>query len=159
MLVKGADVVAISRDSDDQWSSIGLVYMQDLHLTHWGRVTHISVSKLTIIYSDNGLSPGQRQAIRWINAGILLIWTIGANFTEILSEIHIFLIKKMHLKISSGKWWTFCPCLNSLWPNDAIWQYRSGSTLTQIMACWLMAPSHYLNKYWLIISEAQWYSY
>ena len=26
-------------------------------LTHWGRVTHLCVSKLTIIGSDNGLSP------------------------------------------------------------------------------------------------------
>ena len=42
-------------------------------LTHWGRVTHICVSKLTIIGSDNGLSPGRRQAIIWTNAGILLI--------------------------------------------------------------------------------------
>ena len=32
-------------------------------LTHWDRVTHICVSKLTIIASDNGLSPGRRQAI------------------------------------------------------------------------------------------------
>ena len=32
-------------------------------LTHWGRVTHICVGKLTIIGSDNGLSPGRRQAI------------------------------------------------------------------------------------------------
>ena len=32
-------------------------------LTHWGRVTHIWVSKLTIIGSDNGLSPDRRQAI------------------------------------------------------------------------------------------------
>ena len=32
-------------------------------LTHWGRVTHICVSKLTITISDNGLSPGRRQAI------------------------------------------------------------------------------------------------
>ena len=28
--------------------------------THWGRATHICVSKLTIIVSDNGLSPGRR---------------------------------------------------------------------------------------------------
>ena len=34
-------------------------------LTHWGRVTHICVGKLTIIASDNGLSPGRRQAIIW----------------------------------------------------------------------------------------------
>ena len=42
-------------------------------LTHWGRVTHICVVKLTIISSDNGLSPGRHQAIIWTNAGILLI--------------------------------------------------------------------------------------
>ena len=44
-------------------------------LTHWGRVTHICVNILTIIGSDNGLSPGRRQAIIWTNAGILLIGT------------------------------------------------------------------------------------
>ena len=38
-------------------------------LTHWGRVTHICVSKITTIGSDNGLSPGRRQAITRINAG------------------------------------------------------------------------------------------
>ena len=32
-------------------------------LTHWGRATHICVGNLTIIGSDNGLSPGRRQAI------------------------------------------------------------------------------------------------
>ena len=53
-------------------------------LTHWGRVTHICVSKLAIIGSDNGLSPGLRQAIIWTNAGILLIWPQGINVSEIL---------------------------------------------------------------------------
>ena len=38
----------------------------------------------TIIGSNNGLSPGRRQAIIWTNAGILLIRTLGANFSEIL---------------------------------------------------------------------------
>ena len=42
-------------------------------LTHWGRVTHICVSKLASIVSDNGLSPGRCQAIIWTIAGILLI--------------------------------------------------------------------------------------
>ena len=36
-------------------------------LTHWGRVTHICIGKLTIIGSDNGLSPGRRQAIDYLN--------------------------------------------------------------------------------------------
>ena len=49
--------------------------------------------------------------------------------------------------------------VNSLWPRDAIWRQRSGSTLAQLMACCLMAPSHYLNQCWLIIHEGQWHSY
>ena len=52
-------------------------------LTHWGRVTHICVSKLAIIGSDNGLSPGRRQAIIWTNAGIMVIGPLGTNFSEI----------------------------------------------------------------------------
>ena len=39
-----------------------------------------------------------------------------------------------------------------------IWQHRSGSTLAQVMACCLTAPSHYLNQSWLIIMEVLWYS-
>ena len=81
-------------------------------LTHWSLVTHTSVGKLTIIDSDNGLSPGRRQAIIWTNAGILLIEPIRTNFEEILIEIHIFSFKKMHLKMSSGKWRPFCLGLN-----------------------------------------------
>ena len=49
----------------------------NMSLTHWGRVTHICVSKLTITGSDNGLSPGWCQVIIWINAGILLIRSLG----------------------------------------------------------------------------------
>ena len=46
--------------------------------------------------------------------------------------------------------------LNSLWPSDAIWRHRSWSTLTQVMACCLVTPSHYLNQCWLIVSADQW---
>ena len=59
-------------------------------LTHWGRVTHICITYLTIIASDNGLSPGRRQAIIWTNAGILLIGPLGTNFSEILIGIQTF---------------------------------------------------------------------
>ena len=48
--------------------------------------------------------------------------------------------------------------INSLWPNDTIWRHRSGSTLAQIMAWCLTAPSHYLNQCWLIISKVLWHS-
>ena len=54
------------------------------------------------------------------------------------------LSEKMPIKIYS---------FNSHWSSDAIWQLGSGSTLAQIMACCLMAPSHYLNQCWFLIGE------
>ena len=77
-------------------------------------MTQICVSKLTIIAFDNGLSPDRRQAIIGTNAGILLIRTLGTNFSEILSEIHTFPFKKMHLKGSSAKRRPSCLGLNVL---------------------------------------------
>ena len=77
-------------------------------------MTHICVSKFSIIGSDTGLSPGRRQAIIWTKAGILLDRPLGTNFSEILIEIHTFSFKKMNLKISSGKWRPFCLGLNVL---------------------------------------------
>ena len=83
-------------------------------LTHWGRVTHICVGVLTIIGSNNGLSPRRRQAIILTSSVILLIGPLGTNFNEILIDIHIFSVTKMHLKMSSGKWRPFCLGLNVL---------------------------------------------
>ena len=67
-------------------------------LTHWGRVTHIFISKSTIIGSDNGLSPGRHQDIIWTNTGMLLTGPMRINFSEILIEIYTFSFKKMQLK-------------------------------------------------------------
>ena len=53
-------------------------------------MTHICVGKLTIIGSDNGLTPERRQSIIWTNAGILLIGPLGTNISEILIEILTF---------------------------------------------------------------------
>ena len=100
-----------------KYMSAGFETSQDVMitcLTHWGRVTHICVGKLTILGSDNGLSPGRRQAIIWTNAGILLIGPLGTNFSEILIKIHMLSFMKMYLKISSAKWCLFCLSLNEL---------------------------------------------
>ena len=93
-----------------------------VYLTHWGQVTHICVAYLTIIASDNDLSPTRRQAIIWTNAGILLIRPLGTNFSEILIEIHTFSFKKMHLKMSSAKRLPFCLGLNVL--NAVSWEKK-----------------------------------
>ena len=123
-------------------------------LTHWGRVTHICVSKIIIIASDNGLSPGRRQAIIWTNARILLIEHLGTNFGEIVIEIHIFSFKKMHLKMSSAKWRLFGLGLNELnlyfraldWTTAIPGQSCNSPRLTEftgeIYSCGVLARSH-----------------
>ena len=77
--------------SKEMWlwikSSEKVVYSR---LTHSGRVTHICIRELTIIGSDNGLSPGRRQTIIRTNAGILLIGSLETNFSEILINIYTF---------------------------------------------------------------------
>ena len=45
---------------------------------------------------------------------IMTIGHLGTNFSEILIEILILLIKEIHLKVLSVKWWPFCLCLNVL---------------------------------------------
>ena len=102
------------------WTNDGLVQrhisasLSLNELIHWGRVTHKCVGTNTNIGSDNGLSPGRRQAIIWTNVGILLIGPLGTKFSEILIKIIIFSFKKMRLKVSSGKWRPFYLGLNVL---------------------------------------------
>ena len=101
-------------------------------------MTHICVSKLTITGSGNGLSPERRQANIWTNAGILLIGTLGTNFSEILSEIHTFEFKKMHLKTSSAKRRPFCLGLN---------------VLTQFVLT-LILYSQFISHHYLLVAHA-----
>ena len=70
--------------------------------------------------------PGQRQAIICTNAGILLIWPLGTNFSEILIKIHAFLFKKMHLKMPSAK------C----------------SHFVSASMCWVIVKSRVYHSFW-----------
>ena len=76
---------------------------------------------------ENGLWPGRRQAIISTNAGILLIGPLGSKFSVILIEIHTFSFKKMHLKMSSGKFRPFCLGLHVL-KYGYIWLYFNRTT-------------------------------
>ena len=83
-------------------------------LTHWGRVTHICVRRLTIMCSDNGLVHGRHQAIIWTGAGILLIRPLATNFSEISTKILTFPLTKIRFKMSSAKCCPFRIGLNVL---------------------------------------------
>ena len=112
-------------------------------LTHWGSVTHIYVGELTIIGSDNGLSPVRRQAIIWTNAGILLIGPLGTNFSENLIEILTFSFTKMRLQVSSAKWRPFCLGLNVL--NHAVH-----------MGYIQWISNHFQKGHYLIVENIHW---
>ena len=110
------------RHCDRRSSDVTVMFLVT-SLTHWGRVTHMCVSKLTIIGLANGLSPGRRRAIISTNAGILLIWPLGTNFSEIYIKIRTFPFKKLRLKVSSAKWRLFCLGLSVLTTVRSLWQW------------------------------------
>ena len=108
----------------NKWWPSGLFGSAVCWLTHWGRGTHICVGKLTIIGSENGLSPGRRQAIIRNNDGIL-IGPLVTKFSGILIGTKIFPFKRIHVNVSSWKWRLFCLGLNVL-------------TGTKSISIWLM---------------------
>ena len=93
----------------------------------------------------------------WSKADSLSFGPSGTSFNKLSIKIQESSFRKTQLKMSSSRQ-LFCSGLNSLWPSDTIWRHKSGSTLAQLMACCLTAPSHYLNQCWLIISRVQWHS-
>ena len=121
-------------------------------LIHWGRVTHICVGKLTIIGSDNGLSPGRRQAIIWTSGGVLLIGPLGTNFSEILIGIqHVHLSRPQCPGIHYNLDWkrravTLLTFLSqeALHPRLSLWQHAVLSVTTEL-APWQLSVSN-LNK-------------
>ena len=58
---------------------------------------HTCVGNLTNIGSDNGLSPGRRQAMIRANAVILLIRPLGTSSNDFLIESFTFWLKKIRL--------------------------------------------------------------
>ena len=138
---------------NETWSSTWQKTISSL--THWGRVTHICVGNLTIIGSDNGLSPGRRQVITWTNDGLLLIGPLGKNFSEILFGIQMFSFKKMHFKMSSAKWRPFCFGLNALtqWGRDkmaAIFQTTFSNAFS-----WMKMYKFQLRFHWSMFPRVQ----
>ena len=79
--------------------------------------------------------------ITWTNANLLFPKKPTSEIFKLIPIQGIYLKK-----------YTIWKCLknaahfNLLWPSDAIWQHNSGSTLAQVMACCLTAPSHYRNN-------------
>ena len=121
----------------------GLLFFisNDQMLIYWGRVTHVCVSKLTIVGSDNGLLPGRRQAIIWTNAGLFvnsnlrnkLQWNIKQNsdifiqenaFENVVCEMAAILSQPQCVKVGrcvqgiishTGNMNLLCSCILQRW--------------------------------------------
>ena len=109
-------------------SQIWLTYHYDI--LHWAGFVDSLIEVVCRIYalityaiigSDNGLSLIRRRTYILSNAELLSIGPLGTNFRENFIEMNTLSIKKIHLKISSVKWWPFCFGLHvsrcKLWAN------------------------------------------
>ena len=82
---------------------------------------------------------------------LLYIWRNDITWTANCVYIYIYICIDGSLKQVSAQ------RINSLWPSNATWRHRTGSTLFQVMDCCL-TPRHYLNQRWLIIGKVHWQS-
>ena len=104
-------------------------------------------SELFVTCSAPSHFPNQCWLVNWILRNKFLL-----NFNK--NTMHLQLLPYVCKMLNRWNWFS----LNSLWSSNAVWCQRSWSTLLQVMACWLMVPSHYLNQCWMLINEVPWYS-
>ena len=70
---------------------------------------------LILIGSGNGLSPVWHQAIPWTNDDLLSIQLVETNFNENLIKIQLYLLEKIHMKMSAISSHSVQPqCVNTL---------------------------------------------
>ena len=151
-------------------------------------ITGILVARNTLWYwneSQNVTEMYYYNQIHYLNqCGIIVNWTLGDkrqwNFnpnTKFFIQEKAFenIVCEMVAILSRGRWvnwdlymivaadWTdgVCGCIYCSW-NSTVKLYvkkRPGSILVQVMTCWLMTPSQYLDQCWLIMIEVKWYLY
>ena len=132
-----------------------------VRLTHWGR------DKMATIFTDDIFKCIFLNEKVWIPIKISLKFVPEGSINNIPALVQIMAWRRpgdkplsepmmfslpTHICVTRPQW------VNTLWPNKAIWWYRSGSTLIHVMACCLTAPSHKPNHSWLIIGEVLWHS-
>ena len=85
----------------------------------------LTLSIFTNIYMPHGITKPQR-VDKLLQQQQVLLWKICYH-----------LIHKI-----------YCHLFYLLWPSDATWGNKSGSTLAHVKACCQAAPGHYLNQSW-----------
>ena len=80
-------------------------------MSHSGRLTHICVSKLTLIGSDKAWHLVGTKPLSELMLGYCWLDPQEQNSAKFNQNSYI-IIKKIHLKMSSWYWWPFCLGLN-----------------------------------------------
>ena len=123
------------------------------HANHWDQImtSHcmILIAKLIVAQSSSTLA----QEMAWyllaqshyLNQCWLIISPVALNRGRYTTKFYLGIT---HLKLLPH-----LPEDNSLWPSDVIWQYISGSTFAQIMACCLTTQSLYLDQSWRLLAS------
>ena len=130
---------------------LSMTPLNNILLTHLSQEPHICINNLDHHWFR------WWPVTSWTNADLLLIGSLGTNFNGIRTQIQNFHkslwnVYEMAVIMSREGW------VNSLVPRDATWRHRTMSTLVQVMACCLTAPSHCLNQCWLNIIRVLWHS-
>ena len=114
---------------------------------HWSRYWLGAVMKQTVTWASYVLNLCRHIASLCSNGSMCnpLLYIFSWSKVPPFKVIHLFQI------FSDGY-------RNASWPSDAIWRQWSWTTLAQVMACCLTAPSHYLNQCWLIIRGVLWHT-
>ena len=110
----------------------------------------------------------------WINCSLsstrndlnhlaILVWRNDGKWKYIFvftkkNSAPIRVSRFLYLTVITIWYVSFFPYVKSLWPSDAIWRHRAGSTLVDVIPCCLSASRPYLNQCWLITNMVVWHS-
>ena len=90
---------------------------------------------------------GTLVCVKWLSLKDLLKYLMSKTWSS------VYLQMEQCWQLSLACFLHIPMVIDSLWPSDVTWRHRFGSTLAEVMAWCLTAPSHYMNKCWLIISK------
>ena len=123
------------------------IFIWKILITDWSlKITHLTYCGLVMAYGGRDL--GQH----WLRLWLVAWWHQAITWTSVnLSSMRSCVIQLSAIlqEIPGDNELTHCGLVTPYGDRD----------LDQVMAWCREAPSHYLNKWWLIISEVQWHSY
>ena len=126
-------------------------------LMHLPIVPHICVSKSDQHWFRQWLVAYSAPSHYLNQCWVIVNWTRGRNFSEILIKIQNIPFTKMHLKISSAKWRSFCPGGRSVnYPGPHVGPWWSLFTREVSVILGMRMITNQERRPWLSYSKQDW---